>query len=64
MGKEIRVEDVSLEANTISIKTGARSQSASGTGPCAPAIAVALEEYFAELSLDAKEAGDLFGTPA
>ena len=43
---------------------GARFQSASGTGPCAPSIAVALEEYFAELSLDAKEAGDLFRFPA
>ena len=48
----------------VSKRQGARSQSASGTGPCAPSIAVALEEYFAELSLDAKEAGDLFRFPA
>ncbi len=34
---------------------GARSQSASGTGPCALSIVVALEKCFTELSLDAKK---------
>ena len=43
---------------------GARFQSASGTGPCALSIVVALEKCFTELSLDAKEAGDLFRFPA